>query len=151
MPQLDATTFLSQLFWLGGCFLSLYLILRHVALPKVARLLERRESTVEEKLNNASHYRKQAESLLTEYEGALSEARREAQEKYASAAHDLSSDLAHKKKLFLEQKNHLLQAERRKLRRIHEEALEDIPLSTPELAKDILEKLGGGFPSKRKA
>lgn len=151
MPQLDVTTFLPQLFWLGICFFGLYIILRTVALPKIERLLSMRADTVEQKLNKASLYREQAESLLNDYEAALTQARTEAQTKYASAAQAISSELAHQKKLYLDKKSELLHLERQKLYRAHHEALKDVRSLKDELAKEILEKLGRHLSSKGEA
>ena len=151
MPQLDVTTFLPQLFWLGICFFGLYIILKAVALPKIERLLTLRAETVEQKLNKASLYREQAESLLTDYEGALAHARAEAQTKYASAAQAISSEIAHQKKLYLDKKSEILHLERQKLYRAHHEALKDVRSLKAEIAKEILEKLGGRLSSKGEA
>ncbi len=151
MPQLDVTTFFSQLFWLGICFLSLYVILTTMALPKVARLLTLRAETVEKKLEKASLYREQAEGLLNEYEEGLAHARMEAQERYASAAHAISSEIADQKKLYIDKKSHLLHLEREKLYRAHQEAYGQVRSLKDELAKEILEKLGRRLSSKGEA
>ncbi|MBI2706788.1 MAG: hypothetical protein HYX35_00480 [Proteobacteria bacterium] len=143
MPQLDVTTFPSQLFWLGVCFLALYGILYYVALPKITRVLESRERTLEEKINKASLYREQAETLLAEYEAALASARSESQEKSRAMARAVSSEMAHKQKEFLDKINDRLHVGEQELFRARLETGSNIKEVSRELAKAILEKLTG--------
>lgn len=143
MPQLDVTTFPSQLFWLGVSFLVLYGILTYVALPKIGRVLDSREKTLEEKINAASLYREQAENLLAEYESALAQARREAQEKTQAVARAVASDIAHKEKLFLATINDRLRAGEQDLFRARRETGESMKEISRDVAKAILEKLTG--------
>jgi F-type H+-transporting ATPase subunit b len=143
MPQLDVTTFPSQLFWLGVSFLVLYGILTYVALPKIGRVLDSREKTLEEKINAASLYREQAENLLAEYESALAQARREAQEKTQAVARAVASDIAHKEKVFLATINDRLRAGEQDLFRARLETGESMKEISREVAKAILEKLTG--------
>ena len=46
MPQLDVTTWPPQLIWLAIAFLSLFLVMRFVALPRVGGAIERRQKRI---------------------------------------------------------------------------------------------------------
>src|SRR3990167_525344 len=102
MPQLDTSTFPTQLFWLGVCFITLYLILAYISLPKIASVLKIREETIEEKINKASMYREQAEGLLADYESSLTQAREAAHQRYKSVANVTSAEISQQQKEFLE-------------------------------------------------
>ncbi len=143
MPQLDVTTFPSQLFWLGVCFLTLYGILYYVALPKVARVLESREKTLEEKINKASLYREEAETLLAEYEAALARARSESQEKSRAMARAVSSELAHRQKEFLGKISDRLRMGEQELFRARLETGSHVKEVSRDVAQVILEKITG--------
>jgi F-type H+-transporting ATPase subunit b len=75
MPQLDPSTFGSQLFWLLVCFGALYLVLSFIVIPRIAKTLAARTETLEGNLAEAENLRVQAEAALKAYEDALAEAR----------------------------------------------------------------------------
>ena len=75
MPQLDPSTFGSQLFWLLVCFGALYLVLSFIVIPRIAKTLAARAETLEGNLAEAENLRVQAEAALKAYEDALAEAR----------------------------------------------------------------------------
>ena len=75
MPQLDPSTFGSQLFWLLVCFGALYLVLSFIVIPRIAKTLAARAETLEGNLAEAENLRVQAEAALKAYEDALADAR----------------------------------------------------------------------------
>ncbi len=79
MPQLDVSTFASQIFWLIICFATLYYLLSRKALPRVAEILEARQDRIAADLDEAQRLRVEAEAALAEYEAALAKAQAEAQ------------------------------------------------------------------------
>jgi F-type H+-transporting ATPase subunit b len=81
MPQLDFSTFPSQIFWLAITFTVLYLLMAKLILPKIESVIGQRESRIEGDLQQASRMQGEAEAMLAAYEKALAEARRQAQAK----------------------------------------------------------------------
>ena len=79
MPQLDVTTFPSQIFWLIVCFVILYLLMANLALPRLEKLVEDRRRHVEGDLEKASQMKAEAEAVIAAYEKALADARHQAQ------------------------------------------------------------------------
>ena len=75
MPQLDPSTFGSQLFWLLVCFGALYLVLSFIVIPRISNTLAVRAETLEGDLAEVEKLRGQAETALKAYEDALAEAR----------------------------------------------------------------------------
>lgn len=143
MPQLDVSTFSSQLFWLGVCFLALYVILSYLAIPKITRVLEAREEAIEEKLNKASLYREQAEGLLADYEALLAQARTEAHQQYQSVASAATAEIAQQQKDFLDKLHERVRLAEQDLYRARLEASDEMKPVAGELAVAILEKLTG--------
>jgi F-type H+-transporting ATPase subunit b len=150
MPQLDVTTFPSQLFWLGVSFIVLYLVLSYMAVPKIVRILGIREETIEEKINTASTYREEAESLLNEYETALAVAKAEAQEHTQTISQKISRDIAKKKKNFLSKLTNRLHREEQSFYRTHMETPLEMDKLAAEIASLILEKVTGTSYSPKK-
>ena len=84
LPQLDVSTYPSQLFWLAVTFVVLYVLMSKVALPKIADVLEERQERIESDLGKAEQLKTEAEAVRADYEKAVAEAR--------ASAHALSKD-----------------------------------------------------------
>lgn len=57
MPQLDTSTFTSQLFWLIVCFFSMLFIMSRFIVPRIADILEQRQRKIDGYLNKAHNIR----------------------------------------------------------------------------------------------
>lgn len=79
MPQLDVTTYASQIFWLLVAFSVLYHLLTTKALPRVVEVLEARQDRIAADLDEAQRLRAEARQLLSQHERAMDEARSQAQ------------------------------------------------------------------------
>ena len=75
MPQLDASFYASQLFWLLVVFGLLYSILSLWFLPRVRAILEERRAMTEGRRARAAHDAEEAGSLLASHEESLEKAR----------------------------------------------------------------------------
>jgi F-type H+-transporting ATPase subunit b len=71
VPQLDVSTFPSQIFWLIICFSILYYLLSRRALPRVSEILEARQDRIAADLDQAQRLRRDAETALAKYEEAI--------------------------------------------------------------------------------
>ncbi|MBX9621171.1 MAG: hypothetical protein K2X28_03940 [Alphaproteobacteria bacterium] len=150
MPQLDTLTYSSQLFWLGVCFLALYLILAYVVLPKITRIFENREDTIEEKLNKASTYREQAENLRADYEEILAQAKEKAHQHLKATSTTISATIANKQKDFLDKLSDRLHVAEQELYRSRLESGKEIESLARDVANTIFLKLTGKAGSFKK-
>jgi len=78
MPQLDASTFISQLFWLLVTFAILYLLMWRVVLPRIADLLQERQERMDDDLERAEALKNDAAGVLATYEKAVADGREKA-------------------------------------------------------------------------
>jgi len=78
MPQLDFSTFPSQLFWLAVIFVLLYLLMSWVALPRVSAMMVARRTRIESDLDRAARMKAEAEAVMDAYERSLADARAQA-------------------------------------------------------------------------
>ncbi len=78
MPQLDITTFSSQIIWLTITFAALFLVMWKVAVPRISEVLESRQQRIEDNLDKAAAFKKDAEAAIEAYEKAIAGARSEA-------------------------------------------------------------------------
>jgi F-type H+-transporting ATPase subunit b len=79
MPQLDPTSYPSQLFWLTVSFVLLYIMLARFLLPCVQAVLASRARNIESDITAADRMKAEAEKARDIYEKALADARARAQ------------------------------------------------------------------------
>jgi F-type H+-transporting ATPase subunit b len=75
LPQLDQTTFASQLFWLLVSFVVLYVVISRFAAPKIGGVIEGRANRIRSDVNAAGEAQRAGEAAIQNYERALAEAR----------------------------------------------------------------------------
>ena len=68
MPQLEITTYPSQIFWLVVSFLILYLIMSRIIIPRISSVIKSRESEIKNNIQIAEQMYKDTEIINNEYE-----------------------------------------------------------------------------------
>lgn len=96
MPQLDATWYPSQIFWLFITFVIFYYVMARLVLPPLMHIVGFRKQTIEEDVAQAERMKGQAEQARTEYERTLADARSRVRQLMAEseAAHNASAEAA---------------------------------------------------------
>lgn len=101
MPQFQQTAFfLPQIVWLAITFITLYILMAKVALPKIGAVLDERQRKIDDNLDKAAQLKAEAEAAVAAYEKALAESRahahsviKEASERLAKQAEERTRDL----------------------------------------------------------
>ena len=75
MPQLDAQTFSSQIFWLVVTFLITFLILKLSITPKLSEILSNRKNRIDSDILEAKKAKEEAEKVKLEQEKSISDAK----------------------------------------------------------------------------
>lgn len=144
MPQLDSSTFASQLFWLVVTFSVLFIILWKVAIPRVGDVIEARAQKIRADLERAE----QLSAEITEAEASvaksLADARAEAQDILRKQAESIAADHAKKAaKLDSDLAKKIAEAETR-IAAARTEALTSVQDVAQEVAAASVAKLTGG-------
>ncbi|HSF95086.1 MAG TPA: F0F1 ATP synthase subunit B' [Thermohalobaculum sp.] len=79
LPQLDFSTFPSQIFWLAVTCIVLFHLMNRVALPRIASVLEERADAIADDLDRAEEFKRKAAEAEEAYNQALADARANAQ------------------------------------------------------------------------
>jgi F-type H+-transporting ATPase subunit b len=143
MPQLDYTTFPSQLFWLLVTFAVLYALMRWLALPRLGRVIDNRRQRLEADLARAAELKTQAETVLADYQKALAAARDEAQATLRQTAERLAAEAAERQRVLAEALAQQIAAAERRVAEAKEEALGEIRAIAVEIGGAVVEKLTG--------
>ena len=93
MPQLDPAFMPNLVFWLVVTMIVIYYLLDKIALPRIAGIIEDRQTTIANDLDAAAELRDKAEAAEAAYEQALKDARAEAQGIAADARAEIQKDL----------------------------------------------------------
>ena len=93
MPQLDSSTFASQLFWLFISFFSLFSIAKFYIVPKVDGVFLSRERYVSFILDQAKEFAKEAEKIDSEVAAELESARMTIESEERNAIANIRSNL----------------------------------------------------------
>lgn len=78
VPQLDFSTYPSQIFWLLLCVIFLFFFIKNVFVPRVLSILETRERRIQGDRERAQEAQARAQQLRQEYEGKFLENQKEA-------------------------------------------------------------------------
>jgi F-type H+-transporting ATPase subunit b len=141
LPQLDITTWPSQLFWLVVTFVIGYILISSLVAPSISSVLENRSTKISNDLETAKKAQDNAKEVYTSYEESLSEARSQAAIAAAKAleeakAETASRDAAINKKLAASAKK----AEAR-LSKMRDEALSSLEDLATETSQKIIAEL----------
>lgn len=143
MPQLDPTTFATQLFWLSICFVLLYLLMWKVALPRIGDILTERQDRIDDDLQKAEKLRNDAAEVLAAYERAMAEGRDKAQTILRETGDRLAKESAQRQAALAERlKGQTDEAERR-IDTARREALANVRVAAAEAAQAAAAKLTG--------
>lgn len=78
LPQLDFSTWPSQILWLAVTLTALYYVFTRIALPRIEETLDERAATIDRDLTSAADLNRRADEAQKAYEDALAAARAEA-------------------------------------------------------------------------
>lgn len=142
MPQLDSSTFTSQLFWLVICFFSMLFIMSKFIVPKIADILEQRQRKIDGYLNKAHTIRLEAEESLKKYQEALAEATRNANEALEKTQAEINSYMQNKQDELAAKLQKKIAAGETEINKSKDEAMAKVKEMSEELAEAVVAKIG---------
>lgn len=146
MPQLNFSTFPSQIFWLVVTFTLLFILMWKVALPRVGDVIEARAQKIRADLERAEQLSAEIAETEAAVAKALADARSEAQDILRKEQEKIAAD--HEKKaakLDASLAEKIAEAETR-IAAARTEALSSVKDVAQEVAAASVEKLTGSTP-----
>jgi F-type H+-transporting ATPase subunit b len=144
MPQLDPSGFVPQLVWLVITFVALYLVMARVALPRIAQVLEERQTRVAHDLDEAERLKAETEKAIADYEAALAKARASAQAVLGAARQELNAAAARARTDLDAQLAEQAKAAESRIAEAKRQALAGLGGLAAGVARDVVARLGGG-------
>jgi F-type H+-transporting ATPase subunit b len=150
-PQLDASTYASQLVWLAVAFVLLYALMSKIALPRVAKALDMRRAHRDGYLGKAAEMNDAAEEIKTAVEKSLGKAQKSAHETLLSAHQDTSEKVAGVQARFAENSRNRLLAAEQAIMKAKTEALQSLADISADIAVEMVQKVANVEISKADA
>ncbi len=151
LPQLDPSTYPSQIFWLLVSFVLLYTLMSRVALPRVTEVLDMRQTQRDNNLSRASHLQEDADKIRQTLEAAMASAQAEAQAAMSAREQENAKKLAAESARFMEHARTRIQHAEQNIAKAKEDALHSLADISAEVAADIVQKVTGAAANKNDA
>ena len=97
MPQLDPEYWPSQVFWLIIIFLTIYILISKIFIPKIKGSIDLREDKIRKDLEEAKTFKEQAELKLNEYNSLMETAKIDVKKIISKSRQKLNEDMQIKK------------------------------------------------------
>lgn len=140
-PQLDFTTYPSQIFWLVVTFASMYLVMHCVALPRVGKVLDERKGIRDGDLLEAEKMGDAAERLKMEYDAAMQAARRKSAETIAEAEKAIAKNATAEQERMFETARKRLEKANAEIAQARKAALQDMDSLAAEIAAEMTKRV----------
>lgn len=143
LPQMDVSTYASQIFWLAVMFLLMYLPFRFKILPDLTDIIERRKEQIETDLMSAKTLKEEAERIHNEYEKTLSEARTKSSALYTRVEDKIKEKEQEEFEKFYARSNELIADTESEIAKVKDSAMSDMNEIVAEVASIAAEKIVG--------
>ena len=150
MPQLEITTFPSQIFWLAVTFLMLYLMLWKVIIPKISFVIKKREEVIKNSIHVAEQVYEDTKIINEEFE----KIKKETEEKARIIINNLK-EITNKKiientKLLKKNLEKKLKKSEKEIFKKKNKALKNISKISLNVSQEIIKKISNNKSIKKK-
>jgi F-type H+-transporting ATPase subunit b len=143
LPQFDASTFATQLFWLTITLVVFFFIMRNNALPKIEDALETRRRKVDDDLDKASTHREEAEAAMAAYEKALANAAEQAKAIHREVAQEIAENASERRTALAAKLAEDTKAAEARITAAKEPAIANLQEVVIEVVQEVAAKLAG--------
>ena len=148
LPQLDPSTYSSQVIWLVITFVILYVLMAKVALPKIGEVLEERQNKIDENLAKAEELKSQADAAAEAYEKSLSDARTKAHDAIREVKEQAHAEASARQTELNDNLQAKIAESEQAISKARDEALSGIKDVATDVAASAVEKLIGEAPKE---
>lgn len=142
MPQLDPSSFVSQIFWLTITFLSLVFVMSVFIVPRIASIIDERHQKINSDIQKAEKINQKAANILKRYETAIENAKAEIDKKISQEKEQIEAAAELKKAEIGQYLNQQILANETLLKKERAQTLKAVDEISYQTAELILQKLG---------
>ena len=143
LPQLNLSTYPSQIFWLLLTFAVLYLTFSRKTLPQIGAVIANREGKIKGDLDAAEALRAQSEEIRVAYEKGLEKARAEAMAAIQGVEADAKQKANDRIEAFRKKSENEIAAAETRMDEVRAKSMGDMTAIAAEVASVAAEKITG--------
>ena len=143
MPQLDPKFWASQAFWLIIIFLSIYLLIAKIFIPKIKSNIDTRENKIRKDLEEAKIFREEAEKKLKIYKDLIEKAKLDSKKILSESRQKLNEDMQAKKEKIqkeIEKETHNAEKE---IKKFKSESVDKVVTISEDIVSSLLKDIFG--------
>ena len=144
MPQLEITTYPSQIFWLVVSFLTLYLIMSRIIIPRISSVIKNRESQIKNNIHISEQLYKDTEIINDELEKVRKDTETEAKEIINNLKETTNKKISENYELLKKKLEKKLEKDEQKIILRKKKALKEINKISLNLSEEIIRKISNG-------
>ena len=144
MPQLEITTYPSQIFWLVVSFLTLYLIMSRIIIPRISSVIKNRESQIKNNIHISEQLYKDTEIINDELEKVRKDTETEAKEIINNLKETTNKKISENYELLKKKLEKKLEKDEQKILLRKKKTLKEINKISLSLSEEIIRKISNG-------
>ncbi len=148
MPQLDPKYWASQAFWLVIIFLSIYLLIAKIFIPKIKGNIDARENKIRKDLEEAKTFREEAEKKLKIYKELIENAKSESNKILSESRQKLNEEMKSKKESAQKEIEKETRNAEKEIKKFKSESINKIGLISEDIVSDLLKDIFGDEGNK---
>ena len=141
MPQLEITTYPSQIFWLVISFLLLYLIMSRIIIPRISSVIKSRETEIKNNIHISEQMYKDTEIINDEYEETKKNIENEARQIINHLKETTNKKITKSTELLKKRLEQKLEKNEQEIINKKKKALKEINKISLNLSEEIFKKL----------
>ena len=143
MPQLDPEYWFSQAFWLIIIFLSIYLLIARIFIPKIKSVIDMRESKIRKDLEEAKIFNEEAEKKLKSYKDLIETGKMNAKKILLNSSQKLNEDMQEKKNKIQKEIEQETRNAEKEIQKFKSDSLGKVNAISEEIASGLIKDIFG--------
>ena len=143
MPQLDPEYWFSQAFWLIIIFLSIYLLIARIFIPKIKSVIDMRESKIRKDLEEAKIFNEEAEKKLKSYKDLIETGKMNAKKILLNSSQKLNEDMQEKKNKIQKEIEQETRNAEKEIQKFKSDSLGKVSAISEEIASGLIKDIFG--------
>ena len=143
MPQLDPKYWASQAFWLIVIFLSIYLLIAKIFIPKIKSNIDTREDNIRKDLEEANTFREEAEKKLKIYKDLIESAKIDSKKILSESRQKLNEDMQIKKEKIQKEIEKETRNAEREIQKFKSDSINKVSTISEDIVSNLLKDIFG--------